>query len=261
MYISYGLEIVGMFLAPLFTVLIFIYIGQFYGIYHAKKFPELPHNAVGALVGTVFGLLAFLLAFTFQIASNHYDARKELLMEEASNIRTAYLQTGLLKEPVRSDSRKLLIEYVDLRTGLAKDQDSFKFVITRSQQILNKLWNYAEEMNEQDRSLQEFVLYSSAISTLIDSYNKRLTVVVAYRIPESVLFVLYCISILSMLAFGYQFGISGKGSFKINLLLGIIFALVIFLILALDRPETRLAKIDQKPMIILHDQLHGKQVH
>jgi hypothetical protein len=258
---SYVLEIAGMFVIPLLAVLISIYIGQFYGIYRKKKSPELPHTAVGSVVGTVLGLLAFILAFTFQIASNHYDARQELQLEEVSNIRTTYLQAGLLKEPIRSETRKLLVEYVDLRIESAKDPSKFDFMITRLGQILNLLWEYSEAMPEADRSLQEYPLYTSSVTNLVDSYNKRLTVLLEYRIPAAVLLVLYIISLLSMLSFGYQFGISGKGSFKINLLLAVIFSLVIFLILSLDRLETRLVKINQKPMITLHNQLHGIQAH
>ena len=78
-----------------------------------------------------------------------------------------------------------------------------------------------------------------------------------YRIPPAILGVLFIITFLSMLALGYQFGISGKGSFRINLLLAIVFALVMFLILALDRPETGLAKLNQKPMFTLQKQIHG----
>lgn len=79
-----------------------------------------------------------------------------------------------------------------------------------------------------------------------------------YRIPPAILWVLTIITFLSMLALGYQFGISGKGSFRINLLLAIVFAMVMFLILALDRPETGLAKMNQKPMLTLQQQLKGK---
>ena len=79
-----------------------------------------------------------------------------------------------------------------------------------------------------------------------------------YRIPPAILGVLFIIAFLSMLALGYQFGISGKGSFRINLLLAIVFAMVMFLILALDRPETGLAKLNQKPMLTLQQQLTGK---
>jgi hypothetical protein len=62
-----------------------------------------------------------------------------------------------------------------------------------------------------------------------------------------------------MFSLGYFFGISGKGSFRINVLLAVIFAMVIFLIIALDRPETGLAKMNQKPMQTLQKQLHEMQ--
>jgi len=82
-----------------------------------------------------------------------------------------------------------------------------------------------------------------------------------YRIPPAILGVLFIMAFLSMLALGYQFGISGKGSSRINLLLAVIFAMVMFLILALDRPETGLAKLNQKPMLTLQQQLHSKYLN
>jgi len=90
----------------------------------------------------------------------------------------------------------------------------------------------------------EFQLYSTSLTNLVDGFNKRITLFVATRIPFAVLLALYVGAFLSMLALGYQFGISGKGGFKISLVLAIIFAMVIFLILALDNPETRLVKIN-----------------
>jgi hypothetical protein len=73
-----------------------------------------------------------------------------------------------------------------------------------------------------------------------------------------ILFILFIIAFFSMLMLGYQFGISGKGSLKINLVLAFIFAVVMFLIIALDRPEKGLAKLNQKPVLTLQKQLHGK---
>jgi hypothetical membrane protein len=82
-----------------------------------------------------------------------------------------------------------------------------------------------------------------------------------YRIPVAILWVLFVIAFLSMLALGYQFGISGKGSFRINLLLAVVFAVVMFLILSLDRPETGIAKLNQKPMFTLQQQLQVMQLN
>ena len=260
MTIRYILEVAGMFLVPLLTVLISVYMGQRYGIYRIKKSPELQQSAVGSVVGAVLGLLAFMLAFTFQISANHYDARKRLLLEEVTNIRTTYLRAGLIHEPIRSGTRKLLVDYVDLRIDLANDLSKLGTVLTRSQQSLDTLWSYAEELSKQDRSSEVYALYTSSINDLVDNYNQRVTMALEYRIPATVLWVLTLIAFFTMFALGYQFGISGKGSFKINLLLAIIFAMVMFLILALDRPELGLAKVNQKPMFTLQDQLHGKQL-
>ena len=79
-----------MLLIPLMVVLIPIIIGQQYGIWRTKKSADLQNASVGSVVAAAFGLLAFMLAFTFQIAAGRYEARKELLLDEVTNIRTTW---------------------------------------------------------------------------------------------------------------------------------------------------------------------------
>jgi hypothetical protein len=258
---SFVLEVAVIFFIPLLSVLIALYLGQRYGIYSIKKSPELQQSAVGSVVGAVFGLLAFILAFTFQIAANHYDSRKSMLLKEVTNIRTAYLRAGLIDEPICSGTKKLLVEYVDQRAELTRDFSKLSLVLTRSQQILDTLWSYAEILAKRDRSSEVYSLYTSSVNDLVDNYNQRVTVALEYRIPVAVFYVLYVILFFSMLVLGYQFGISGKGSFRINVLMAIVFAVVMFLITVLDRPEMGIAKINQKPLFTLQIQLHGKQAH
>ena len=247
-----------MFLLPFIAVLVPILLGQFYGNYRKKKSEDVPHAPVGAVVGAAFGLLAFMLAITFQIAANRYDTRKQLLLEEVTNIRTGYLRAGLIPEPYRSSTKKFLVEYVDLRVDFANDLSKLDPALSRSQQILDSLWKYTETLAEQDRSSEVYALYTTSVNDMIDSYNQRIAVGLQYRIPPAVLFVLFVISFVSMLLLGYQFGISGKGNLKLIILLSVIFAIVMFLILALDQPEKGLATINQKPMVTLQQQLHSK---
>ena len=246
-----------MFLIPLLVVLIPIIMGQRYGMWRAGKSTDLQSGSVGSAVGAAFGLLVFMLAFTFQIAAGRYDTRKELLLDEVTNIRTTWLRSGVVPEPIRSETRKLLVEYVNLRVELASDPSKLSSSLIRSQEILDKFWESVEILAEQDRSSEMYSLYATSVNDLVDNYNQRVTMTLEYRIPPAILAVLFIITFLSMLALGYQFGISGKGSFRINLLLAIVFATVMFLILALDRPETGLAKINQKPMLTLQNQLKG----
>src|SRR6187397_2491420 len=123
-----------MFLIPFVSVLVPILLGQRYGQYRKKKTEEAQHAPVGSVVGAAFGLLAFMLAITFQIAFNRYDARKGKLLDEVTDIRTAYLRAGLVPEPYRYNTRKLLVEYVDLRVNLAGDYAKLDIALSRSKQ-------------------------------------------------------------------------------------------------------------------------------
>ena len=53
---------------------------------------------VGTMVGATLGLLAFILAFTFGLASSRFDNRRQLLLDEASALGTIYLRAGMLPE-------------------------------------------------------------------------------------------------------------------------------------------------------------------
>jgi len=254
-------EIAGMFLLPLIAVLVPILIGQWYGRYRKTKTGDEQHGPVGTVVGAAMGLLAFMLAITFQIVSNRYDARKQLLLDDVTNIRTAYLRAGLIPEPYRYNTKKLLVEYVDLRVDLATNLSKLNPVLSRSQQILDTLWKYTEALAEQDRSSEVYALYTTSVNDLVDTYNQRITITLEYRIPPAILLVLFIISFFSMLVLGYHFGILGKGNLKFALLVSVIFAVVMFLILALDRPEKGLANINQKPMFTLQKQLQGMHLN
>lgn len=253
------LQMIGMFLLPLIAVLLPVLIGQYYGLYIRKKSGEIHDTPVGSVVGAALGLLAFMLAFTFQIVDNRYESRKALLLEEVTDIRTTYLRAGLIPEPFRSDSRKLLAEYVDLHVDLPKDLSKFNGIITRSQVILDSLWKHAESLAAQDRSSEAYSLFTSSVNDLFDLYNQRITVTLQYRIPQTILYVLFFITFFSMLTLGYQFGISGRGNIMVNLIFAIIFSAVMWLIFALDRPETGLIRLNQAPMITLQQQLHNWQ--
>jgi hypothetical protein len=255
MSIRFFLKLAGIFLIPFLAVLIPILIGQLYGVYRSKKTANLQEGPVGTVVGSSFALLAFMLALVFQMTTERFNSRRELLLEEVTNIRTLYLQAGLIQEPIRSDTKKLLVEYVDLRVSSFRDSTKLGYALSRSQEILDRLWTFAETLAGQDRSSEVYALFTTSINNLVDSYNQRITMTFEYRLPILILWILFIIAFLSMLALGYQFGITGKGGKGINLLLAFMFAIVMMLVIALDRPELGLSKMNQKPMLTLQKQL------
>ena len=125
--------------------------------------------------------------------------------------------------------------------------------MSRSSQILDSLWNETAKLTKTTLSPAIFSLFATSVNNLYDNYNQRITMSLEYRIPTIVFWALFFVTFFCMLALGYQFGISGKGNFKIFLLLALTFSTVMFLILVLDNPT--LSRLNQKPLLALQHQL------
>ena len=63
---------------------------------HARHGDE-AGEGLGAVEAAVFGLMGLLVAFTFSGAASRFDVRRDLIVEEANAIGTAYLRLDLLK--------------------------------------------------------------------------------------------------------------------------------------------------------------------
>jgi hypothetical protein len=249
-------KLIWMFGLPIVMVLVPIFMGQHYGNYLSKKTKDIQQSPVSTLVGTAFGLLAFIMAFTFQIAASRYDARKNLLLDEISNVRTTFHRTDLIPEPYHTKSKVLLSEYVNLRIGMAKGIYQVDYVISRSHIILVKLWDNASELAKSNQNPGINSLYITSVNNLMENYNRRNTIMFDYHIPNFVKWILMLIVVLSMFLLGYYFGISGTGFFRISLIFAIVFALVLFLISILDSVEIGFANINQQPWFTLQQQMH-----
>ncbi len=71
------------------------------------------------------------------------------------------------------------------------------------------------------------------------------------RIPDSIWLMLGVVTVFSMAAMGYEFGLTGKRSWAVTILLIIVFTTVIMLIADLDLPQAGLLKVSQQPLIDL----------
>ena len=106
---------------------------------HAAEEKDSP---VGAMVGSILALLAFMLGFTFSLAASRFDARRQTVLEEANAIGTCYLRARLLPEPQRTEIARLLREYVDVRVRGVKEGNVAE-TVARSEELQQRLWSQA----------------------------------------------------------------------------------------------------------------------
>lgn len=209
----------------------------------------------GAVIGATIGFLAFMLAFTFNMTSNRFDERKHLLVDEMSAIGTTDLRAGLLPEPYASHARALLLEYVAVRVHITKEPSMIMQDIARSDAIQDELWSDVEKMASEHKGNEYQKLYIQSLNDMLDLQDKRVASALYNRIPGAIWAGLFIITILSMVAVGYQFGQSSHHHVLINLMLAIAFSSVIVLIADLDRESEGLIHVNQQPLYDLQQRL------
>jgi len=208
---------------------------------------EQSRNPAAAIHGSILALLSFLLAFTFGLAANRWDARRNLVLAEANSIGTCFLMAEMLPPPFDTAARELLLEYMDARLN-AVQPGELDAAIARSEQLHARLWGQAVEVSRIAPESRAFALYTQSLDTLIDLHEERMVAGVYNRLPGVVWSGLYMVAILGMLSLGYHLAISDSRRGFNYLALAISFSVVIALIADLDRPQGGTLTVGQQAL-------------
>ena len=242
------IPLAAIYLFTVFVVLAAIGLGWLLGRHYIRTVRPEKEPSIGSAVTATLGLLAFLLAFTFNMTASRYNERKALLLNEVNAIHTAYLHADFLTPDAARKAQKLLIEYTELRDFKVHETKITAEALAQSVAIQDQLWQLVEQHVAQGYNpgyLRQFV---GPVSDIINFHNSRVVVGLGYRIPGPIWIALYFLTGLAMFAIGFQFGISRLGSVQVALTLGLTFATVILLIADLDRATEGLIIVDQSPM-------------
>jgi 1-acyl-sn-glycerol-3-phosphate acyltransferase len=223
-------------------------VGWRLGYRRRQRIDEKGMTPVTAAVGSTLGLLAFLLAFTFSMAADRYEKRKQVVVQEAYAIDTTYLRADFLPEQLRGDARNLLREYAVLRSG------GMSVIMspegrTTTDDLHARLWSIAAAA----KVTSDTDFTSLFAESLNETINLDIVRVAANRnqIPDSIWLMLGIVTILSMAAVGYEFGLAGTRNWAVTILLAVVFTTVIVLIADLDQPQAGLLQVSQQPLIDL----------
>jgi len=251
-----ALPLWGLFLAIVALVLISIEGGYRLGNYRRSRSITEKEAPVGAMVGSTLGLLAFFLAFTFGLAANRFDTRRQVLLDEANAIGTAYLRAGMLPDR-REEIRVLLRDYVDTRLNAAQS-GRIAEGIRRSEQLQEQLWTQAVALGETHPTSIVVGLFVQSLNEVIDLHAKRVAVGVRNRIPGVIWVALFAIAVLSLTAMGYHAGLAATSRSPAVLVVAFTFSAVIGVIADLDRPQDGFLTTSQQAMIDLQQSMKPK---
>ena len=224
-------------------------LGYRVGRWRRSRMPEGERTSSTAIMGSTLGLLAFMLAFTFGMSVSRFDARKQLVLDEASAILRAWQRVQLVPEPQRGECRALLREYVELRlrTATLVRMADAEPLLKRSEAVQEGLWQQASALAERPSPILNLLLQS--LSELTDLQMKRVRAAAWNRLPPAIVTTLYSIAVLALCAMGYGAGLADSRTVIPSVMLILTFSAIIVLIVDLDRPRQQLFHVVQEPIV------------
>jgi hypothetical protein len=201
----------------------------------------------GYVVSAVMGLLALLIGFTYSLAIDRFDTRRERVLAEANAIGTTYLRAQLLVEPHRTRISRLLTDYVDARIELAKyDPRNVPAPLAeRNQRLVTDLWTATVASFPSIRSYD----FSSAF---LDSMNQVIELDAARQqarrsqVPSEIFLILLLYQFIAAGVIGYV--LIGRGGQRTGVLLLFLFGMSLIMVIDIDRPVGGGIEASQEPM-------------
>jgi len=198
------------------------------------------------LLSAVLGLLALLLGFTFSLALNRFEARRDLVLQEANAIGTTWLRVQLLEEPLRGQMDRAMRDYVRVRIAWSETEErGGGGAATDAAQ--RRLWTLTGAAVRGDPSPQLSRAVMDAMNQSFDLAAAR-TTARSTQIPRRILNILMLYAALAAVMLGYVLAADGRRHRMATTLLLALLSLSLILIMDIDRPLRGGIKVSQQPM-------------
>jgi hypothetical protein len=237
-------------------LMLMIEVGYRLGRYRRMRNSQELETPVGTIVAATLGMLGFILAFTFGLAASRFDARRQVVVEEANAIGTTFLRAGLLPDdPSKNAARKLLDEYVDLRIRTVETRN-IELSLKPVERIQGELWQLGENLGRKYPNSIAVGLFLESLNETIDIHSKRILVSLRNRLPESLWSALFWVTCFTMLGVGYHEGLAKSKRSPSIWIMVLSFCVVLKLIADLDRPQDGDLRVSQEAMLSLQALIH-----
>jgi hypothetical protein len=210
-------------------------------------------TGLAAVEGAVFGLMGLLIAFTFSGAVSRFEARRQVIVQEANAIGTAYLRLDLLPAGTQPKLREDFRNYVDARLSVYKKLPNFKAAnaeLARSAAVQEEIWEQAIAGCKEVNSPSVTSLMLSSLNEMIDISTTRTQ---ASRMhPPGIVFVMLVVLVLaSSLLAGYSMS-AGKVPSRLHTVgFAVIMSIAVYVILDIEFPRVGLVRIESADQILV----------
>jgi Protein of unknown function (DUF4239) len=210
---------------------------------------------LASVMGSLLGLLALLLSFTFAMSANRYDTRRQMVMSEANALGTLYLQSSVLPDAPRKAFKQILRQYVAFRAqaALLRHDASAKETaqaIAQAEDLQDQMLNVIKTSAELEPPAKSTDAMLRGLIEAVSVYRSRVFALES-RVPDSIIWLILAGSATAMAAVGLSGGLGNHRGVPARVILTILLCGTIYVVLDLDRPHEGLIKISQTPILHL----------
>ena len=205
------------------------------------------------------GLVALLLAFTFQVSMSRFEEARQLIVSETNAIGTAYLRLDLLEPSDRTEIRGLFRTYLEDRIHIYEVVSSggdAAPIVSQTRQLQDEIWSRVLESSRRAPLPAAPILLVPAVNQMIDLTTARL-VSLRTRLPVLVKGLLFALALISSAVIGYAMGLQRRRSPVPVAIFSLIVSATIYTVLDLDSPRSGLIRLDavQQALQELRDEI------
>jgi len=233
--------LVGLFLG----MVLFLELGRSLRLRMIEKDTEKTIAGLNVVEGALFGLMGLVIAFTFSGAASRFDAKRQLIVEEANNIGTAYLRIDLLPEAARPPLREKFRRYVDARLEAYRSLSAVAGAspqMTTAAELQREIWEQSVAACRETTNPQAALLLLPALNAMFDIANTRFWATQIH--PPSIIFALLAtLALVCSLLAGFGMA-GGRARSWIHIVaFAAILTLTVYVIIDMEFPRIGLIRI------------------
>lgn len=237
-----------------FGMLLAIEVGRRLGMKSQADDQQTDKTSAGLIDGAVFGLMGLLIAFTFSGAATRLDHRRDLVINEANAIGTAYLRLNLLPVESQPPLRDLFRQYLDARLEVFQkipDMAAAEASLVRANNLQNQIWPMAVEACQASGSVPATTLLLSALNEMFDMATLRTMTSRVMHPPVVIFIMLFALALLSSLLAGYSMG-NSRDSNRFHVIgFAAIIAVTVYVILDIEYPRAGMIRVDAVDQVLI----------
>jgi hypothetical protein len=242
------LVVCGLFAA----VLLSIEVGHRIGTRRRSRMPQGHKPVYPTVESSVFALMGLMIGFTFYGAGSRFDARRNLIVQEANAIGTTYLRLDLLPPDTQPELRQELRTYVHSRLEVYRniaDSKTLSAAMDQSFALQRSVWKKTVDAIKGSGAAEKSLVLTT-LNQMIDITTEQSVALITHP-PLAVFAMLTLMVFASSGLVGYTMSIAEVRDWASTLIFALTISLALYVILDYEFPRVGFIRIDPVDQVLV----------